>query len=134
MPLLGGLVKTPMLLVEDVCYQISPLGEGGVTHHIRRVRILWKTSRLKLNVNSPLSPRFCIIMNNLKMRETVIDRRKTVAWKQEIGSLEGVDTFNNKGHQRKKARNPATINVPQRPEIYRSQKRKKPRFSARPYE
>ena len=27
-----------------------------------------------------------------------------------------------------------TNNVPQRPEIYRSQKRKKPRFAARPYE
>ena len=82
----------------------------------------------------PLPPRFCIIMNNQKMRKTVIDRRKTVAWKKEIGLLEGVDAFSNKEHLRKRREIQQTINVPQRPEIYRSQKRKKPRFSARPYE
>ena len=68
------------------------------------------------------------------MRETVIDRRKTVAWKTEIGLLEGVDAFNNKEHLRKWREIQQTNNVLQRPEIYRSQERKKPRFAARPYE
>lgn len=33
-----------------------PVRGRGVTHHIPLVIILWNTSRLRLNVNSPSSP------------------------------------------------------------------------------
>lgn len=50
------------------------------------------------------------------------------------GLSESMDIFDSKEHLQKWREIQQTNNVLQRPEIYRSQKRKKPRFSARPYE
>lgn len=69
-------------------------------------------------------------MNDLRER----NRRKTVAVRLGKGTSEDVEVSKSNEYLRKWREIQQTNNVLQRPEIYRSQKRKKPRFAARPYE
>ncbi|MEH0017761.1 hypothetical protein V6330_25615, partial [Citrobacter portucalensis] len=70
----------------------------------------------------------------LEMRETLTDRRKTVAVRVGKDTSEDVEVSKSNEYQRKWREIQQINNVLQRPEIYRSQKRKQPRFAARPYE
>ena len=69
-------------------------------------------------------------MNDLRER----DRRETVAVRLGKDTSEDVEVSKSNEHLRKWREIQQTNNVLQRPEIYRNQKIKKPRFSARPYE
>ena len=94
----------------------------------------FKTRRIRQNANSPASPALLHHYEQLEMRETLTDRRKTVAVRLGKGTSEDVEVSKSNEYLRKWREIQQTNNLLQRPEIYRSQKRKKPRFAARPYE